>query len=272
MAAVNLGRFRTILNTFDAVHGQQQLSLFNAHYDERCFLPIHIYEGTTGKPVAMILREGKTPSGKEVRTILKHVIKRIRSHWPKVAILVRGDSHYGRDEAMEWCKNHDVDYVFGFAGNDVLHVLTREAADAICVQRALSANPSHRRLLAPADDARRRPVALAVALRRVQHPAPSSDQDRRARGGRRGSHPCLLAHRLSRPRCLPRTRRTALRRRAIANAAPSPQPLLVETSNRAKSNPAAASSASGRDRRATPLAQNPAAGRANLLFWVNKKG
>jgi hypothetical protein len=111
-------------DTFDAVHGQQQLSLFNAHYDERCFLPIHIYEGTTGKPVAMILREGKTPSGKEVRTILKHVIKRIRSHWPKVAILVRGDSHYGRDEAMEWCENHDVDYVFGFAGNDVLHVLT----------------------------------------------------------------------------------------------------------------------------------------------------
>jgi hypothetical protein len=43
-----------------------------------------------------------------------------------------------RDEAMEWCENHDVDYVFGFAGNDVLHALTREAADAICVQRALS--------------------------------------------------------------------------------------------------------------------------------------
>jgi len=35
------------------VHGHQQLSLFNAHYDERCFLPIHIYEGTSGKPVAI---------------------------------------------------------------------------------------------------------------------------------------------------------------------------------------------------------------------------
>src|SRR4029077_11570792 len=38
-----------IYDTFDAVHGRQQLSLFNAHYDERCFLPIHIYEGTSGK-------------------------------------------------------------------------------------------------------------------------------------------------------------------------------------------------------------------------------
>ena len=65
-------------DTFDAVHGQQQMSLFNAHYDERCFLPIHIYEGGSGKPVAMILREGKTPSGTEVRTILKHVVARIR--------------------------------------------------------------------------------------------------------------------------------------------------------------------------------------------------
>jgi hypothetical protein len=85
----------------------------------RCFLPIHIYDAASGKPVAMILREGKTPSGEEVRTVLKHVIKRIRRHWPKVDILVRGDSHYGRDEAMEWCEEtQGVDYVFGFAGND----------------------------------------------------------------------------------------------------------------------------------------------------------
>ena len=53
------------------VHGHQQLSLFNAHYDERCFLPIHIYEAGSGKPVAVILREGKTPGGTEVRTIIR---------------------------------------------------------------------------------------------------------------------------------------------------------------------------------------------------------
>ena len=126
-------------DTFDAVHGHQQLSLFNAHYDERCFLPIHIYEGTSGKPVAVILREGKTPAGREVRTILKHVIGRIRGHWPEVRILVRGDSHYGRVEAMEWCEEHGVDYIFGFGGNAVLKAMTQEAADVLCVERAASA-------------------------------------------------------------------------------------------------------------------------------------
>lgn len=126
-------------DTCDIVHGHQQLSLFNAHYDERCFLPIHIYEGTSGKPVAVILREGKTPAGVEVRTLLKHVIGRIRDHWPEVRILVRGDSHYGRVEAMEWCEEQGVDYIFGFGGNATLKAMTREAADVLCVERATSA-------------------------------------------------------------------------------------------------------------------------------------
>src|ERR1700710_1182857 len=53
-------------DTVDVVHGRQQLSLFNAHYDERCFLPIHVYDTATSRPVAILLRPGKTPSGQEV--------------------------------------------------------------------------------------------------------------------------------------------------------------------------------------------------------------
>ena len=34
------------------------------------------------------------------RCVLRHVIGRIRARWPAVEILVRGDSHYGRPEAM----------------------------------------------------------------------------------------------------------------------------------------------------------------------------
>jgi hypothetical protein len=31
-------------DTVDVVHSHQQPSLFNAHYDERCFLPIPVYD------------------------------------------------------------------------------------------------------------------------------------------------------------------------------------------------------------------------------------
>ena len=95
-------------DTEDRVHGRQELALFNAHYDERCFLPIHVYEATTGKPVAVILRPGKNPDGAEVARVLRHVIRRIRARWPKVDILVRDDSHYGRHEAMSWCERSRV--------------------------------------------------------------------------------------------------------------------------------------------------------------------
>jgi hypothetical protein len=107
-------------DTEDRVHGGQQLALFNAHYDSRCFLPIHIYEATTGKPVAIILRPGKTPDGTEVALVLRHVIGHIRACWPAVEIVVRGDSHYGRPEAMAWCERQRIGYIFGLAGNPVL--------------------------------------------------------------------------------------------------------------------------------------------------------
>ena len=54
-------------DTADTVHGHQQMSLFNAHHDERVFMPIHIYDADTGHCVQTILRAGKTPGGKEVR-------------------------------------------------------------------------------------------------------------------------------------------------------------------------------------------------------------
>ncbi len=66
-------------DTCDVVHGHQQLSLFNAHYDERCFLPIHVYDTERSRPVAVVLRPGKTPSGVEVRA---HIRRLVRLHHP----------------------------------------------------------------------------------------------------------------------------------------------------------------------------------------------
>ena len=131
-------------DTLDAVHGHQQLSLFNAHYDERCFLPIHIYDAATSRPVAMILRPGKTPTGTEIRSHLRRLVRMIRARWPRTRILVRGDSHYGRAEVMAWCEDNDIDYLFGLPGNKVLQRLVDEAADDIRTRRALEQKPALR--------------------------------------------------------------------------------------------------------------------------------
>src|SRR4051794_23748012 len=132
-------------DTVDVVHGHQQLSLFNAHYDERCFLPIHVYETATSRPVAVLLRPGKTPSGDEVRGHLRRLVRRIRSHWPETRLTVRGDGHYGRPEVMAWCEANGVDYIFGLPGNAVLDRLVEPVADAVRVRRAQAQTPVVRR-------------------------------------------------------------------------------------------------------------------------------
>lgn len=80
-------------DTDDETHGHQQLPLFNAFHDMYCYMPMHIYEGKSGKLVAAILRPGKRPSGKEIVSILKRIVGKIRQAWPEVGIIIRGDSH-----------------------------------------------------------------------------------------------------------------------------------------------------------------------------------
>jgi hypothetical protein len=132
-------------DTVDVVHGHQQLALFNAHYDERCFLPIHVYDTATSRPVAMLLRPGKTPSGAEVRGHVRRLVRRIRTHWPDTRLTIRGDGHYARPELMAWCEANAVDYVFGLPGNAVLSRLVEAEADDVRVRRAEAQAPALRR-------------------------------------------------------------------------------------------------------------------------------
>ena len=128
-------------DTVDVVHGHQQLSLFNAHYDERCFLPIHVYDTATSRPVAVLLRPGKTPSGTEIRGHLRRLVRRIRRHWPQTRITIRGDGHYGRPEVMQWCDQNGLDFIFGLSGNTVLDRAVDATADDIRTRRALDQKP-----------------------------------------------------------------------------------------------------------------------------------
>jgi Transposase DDE domain group 1 len=125
-------------DTADTVHGHQQLSLFNAHYDERCFLPIHVYDADSGHCVLTILRPGKTPDGKEIRGHIRRLVRRIRMHWPATRITFRGDGHYGRKEVMDWCEQNDITYIFGLAPNKVLAEQVFPKLDECCVRRALA--------------------------------------------------------------------------------------------------------------------------------------
>jgi hypothetical protein len=161
-------------DTEDRVHGRQQLSLFHAHYDSRCFLPIHIYEAGTGKPVAVFLRPGKTPGGAEVALVLRHVVRAIRRRWPAVEIVIRGDGHYSRPEALDWLERNRVGYIFGLAGNRVLLGKVRHLAEDAAVSRIDDAAVKVRRYGAFRYAAKTWPIERQV-IARVEASAQGSD-------------------------------------------------------------------------------------------------
>src|SRR5262249_50244828 len=124
-------------DTVDVAHGRQQLSFFNAYYDEYCFLPIHVYGTERSRPVAVVLRPGRVPKGTEVRAHLRRLVRHIRRRWPTTRITFRGDNHYACPEAMVFCECNSVDYIFGLAGKAPLARKLDEVADAIRTERAL---------------------------------------------------------------------------------------------------------------------------------------
>jgi hypothetical protein len=118
-------------DTFDTVHGGQQLCLFNAYYDAYGFQPIVVFDAD-GRPVAAMLRPAKRPTGAEARAFLRRLVVELRSHWPRVEILIRADSHYCAPEVLEFCRAARIDFVLGVASTTTprRHVETLEASTA----------------------------------------------------------------------------------------------------------------------------------------------
>lgn len=118
-------------DTFDAVHGHQQLRLFNAYYDEYGFQPIVVFDGE-GRLVGALLRPARRPKGAESAAHLRRLIREIRKHWPKTEILLRADSHYCTPEVLDLCDQLGLNYVLGLSRNARLQeeVQTLEASTA----------------------------------------------------------------------------------------------------------------------------------------------
>jgi hypothetical protein len=125
-------------DTFDAVHGGQQLRLFNAHHDEYGFQPIVVFDGE-GRMIAAVLRPACRPDGRQIVKWLRRLIAALRGNWPQVEIMLRADSHYCTPEVLRFCRANKLDYTLGVAPTTTLrkHIIALEQSTAV---RAAAAN------------------------------------------------------------------------------------------------------------------------------------
>jgi hypothetical protein len=104
--------------TDDPLHGHQEGRFFHGYYDCYCYLPLYIFCGR--HLLAAKLRRSNIDAAAGTVEELIRIIGQIRARWPRVRILLRGDSGFCREVLMAWAEANRVDYVFGLARNERL--------------------------------------------------------------------------------------------------------------------------------------------------------
>lgn len=113
-------------DTSALTYGQQELALFNTYYGDNCYMPLHIYEGLSGKLITTILKPGRRSKSVNVFAITRRLIDYLRKQWPKTIIILRGDSHFCSKEFMDWSNGQrNVEFITGLTGNSVLNNLAK---------------------------------------------------------------------------------------------------------------------------------------------------
>jgi len=104
--------------TDDPLHGKQEGRFFHGYYGHYCYLPLYIFCGEF--LLGARLRSSNIDASAGSVEELKRIVAQIRSAWPKVRMVVRGDSGFCREELLAWCEAEGVDYLLGLAKNERL--------------------------------------------------------------------------------------------------------------------------------------------------------
>ena len=116
-------------DTEDPAHGEQEQVRYDGYYGGYCFLPLHVYEGLSGRLITTIFK-AKRFTGAQMLAVLTRLVKRLRQAWPDTLLIVRGDSHFAYPEVMQWIEEQpDLSYVTGLTSNRVLTELAREVVE-----------------------------------------------------------------------------------------------------------------------------------------------
>jgi hypothetical protein len=112
--------------TDDPIHGEQAGRFFHGYYKNYCYLPLYIFCGE--HLLLAKLRPSNIDAAAGSAKQVAWIVAQIRARWPKVRIILRGDSGFCRDNLMSWCEENGVDFVFGLAKNKrLLKIIGREA-------------------------------------------------------------------------------------------------------------------------------------------------
>ncbi len=110
--------------TEDPTHGDQQLALFNGHYDAWCYLPLLAFITFDEEPeqqlVAAILRSGLAAAGEGAIPLLRRLLPRLRQAFPRARLRIRLDGGFASPEMLDFLEEERLEYILAIGRNPVL--------------------------------------------------------------------------------------------------------------------------------------------------------
>ncbi|HUP22620.1 MAG TPA: IS1380 family transposase [Thermoanaerobaculia bacterium] len=108
----------------DPVHGQQQGALFNGYYGIHCYLPLlgflQFDRESEQYLFAAVLRRGTARAWVGAEVVLRRLLPRLRSVFPKARLRVRLDGGFAHPRILNFLDEQRLEYVVGFQANKVL--------------------------------------------------------------------------------------------------------------------------------------------------------
>jgi hypothetical protein len=126
--------------TDDPIHGHQLGRFFHGYYDSYCYLPLYIFCGE--HLLCAKLRPSDIDAAAGSVKQLAKIVEQIRRQWPKVRIVVRGDSGFCREPLMRWCEENRLHFVFGLARNARLQRILGQQLHEAKLQFEVTGRPS----------------------------------------------------------------------------------------------------------------------------------
>jgi hypothetical protein len=107
--------------TDDPTHGQQELSVFNGHYDTACYLPLVATLTFDDEPiqylVGIVLRPGNAAAGRGAIGRLRWLCRALRRAFPRATRRIRLDGGFAGPTLLAFLDRAGVDYLVGVPGN-----------------------------------------------------------------------------------------------------------------------------------------------------------
>jgi hypothetical protein len=128
--------------TDDPLHGRQEGRFFHGYYDCYCYLPLYIFCGR--HLLAAKLRRSNIDGAAGAVEEVARIVAQIRRRWPRVRILLRGDSGFARETLMAWCEANRVDFLFGLARNERLEAAIKDELIVAAVESIRTSKPARR--------------------------------------------------------------------------------------------------------------------------------